>query len=170
MVTSSRRTILSYFPLVLLFAHKIIPSYKGVVITLLLLASLLSSALLIDKYPSSTFYLLHTRAWELLLGSVVAIYPITKYRSPWLYQVTSITALAIITYCIVRYGLQYIISRSSRATTNTRNCCNYLGQYRTQYICQKTTLSTTTSRYRLNILFTVPLALAPNGLYSLRFS
>lgn len=46
------------------------------------LASLALSAAMLDRFPQATFYLLPTRAWELLLGGILALSPGWMIRSP----------------------------------------------------------------------------------------
>jgi len=61
------------FPLLLMAAFKWRRDRIGVIIWLLLAGSLLLSVVRLDAHPQSTFFLLPTRAWELLTGSIVAL-------------------------------------------------------------------------------------------------
>ena len=63
-----------------------------------LVGSLLLSALLIERMPAATFYLLPTRAWELLSGSVIALVPVALISGrKWLQEFFSLSGL----FCIL---------------------------------------------------------------------
>ena len=68
-----------FFPLALLvlFASPLTRTRKPLFLVLCAasLASLVLSVMALPRYGSATFYLLPTRAWELLLGSIVSIIP-----------------------------------------------------------------------------------------------
>ncbi|MDA7615199.1 acyltransferase [Akkermansiaceae bacterium] len=80
----------------------LIPSFRRRPVLLLifgigLASSLLLSVLRVDAHPSGTFYLLPTRAWELLCGSGVAILPKTFLpRTRTLRTILSQAGLALI--------------------------------------------------------------------------
>lgn len=61
------------FPLVLRAAWSIKPgrTVQTWIISLFLAASFAASILVTNSHPSAAFYLLHTRAWEMLLGALV---------------------------------------------------------------------------------------------------
>ncbi|WP_085630171.1 acyltransferase family protein [Pseudomonas sp. R16(2017)] len=62
------------FPIFLMATWKL--GKKFIVSTLLLIffASLMLAQINVEKYPTATFYLLPTRAWELLMGALLAFY------------------------------------------------------------------------------------------------
>ncbi|MGM0633580.1 MAG: acyltransferase family protein [Pseudomonadota bacterium] len=62
-----------FFPLLMLAVGAVRKSRLLLVFSLLALASLLLSAYLSERYISFSFYLLPTRAWELLAGSLLAV-------------------------------------------------------------------------------------------------
>jgi peptidoglycan/LPS O-acetylase OafA/YrhL len=70
-------------PLVLLLAWRLRPGRNTIVLTLLagLLASLALSTTLTQGHPSAAFYLLPTRAWEMLAGGLICLLP--KGRASW---------------------------------------------------------------------------------------
>ena len=64
----------------------------------MVVASLLAAIVLVERYPAATFYLLHTRAWELLAGGILAD---LTFRSkidlaPSTHQVLSLAGLAMV--------------------------------------------------------------------------
>src|SRR5690606_6026416 len=63
-----------FFPLMLIAIRKAAPNHLGRLIFLVTILSFGLSCYLVYIKPSATFYLLPTRAWELGLGSLLAIY------------------------------------------------------------------------------------------------
>jgi peptidoglycan/LPS O-acetylase OafA/YrhL len=61
-----------FLPLFLILAHKKFPAYRQTGILLILVLSLGFSSYLVFTHPSATFYLIPTRAWELLVGKVLS--------------------------------------------------------------------------------------------------
>lgn len=68
-----------------------------------LLVSLLLSIAATYTAPTANFYLLPTRAWEILLGAMLVLTPPTKV-APWLAEILATAGLALIGYCVVAYG------------------------------------------------------------------
>jgi peptidoglycan/LPS O-acetylase OafA/YrhL len=69
------------FPLLLMAVFRWWRGRLRTIIWLLFAASLILSMLLLQRYPKSTFFLLHTRAWELLAGSIIALGLVPKPAS-----------------------------------------------------------------------------------------
>ena len=70
------------FPIVLLVTFKYFRKYLIHILILGFFISLGLAEWTSRNYPSASFYFLHTRIWELLAGSILAYYEITKgYRS-----------------------------------------------------------------------------------------
>ena len=70
------------FPIVLFITFKYLRKYLLHILLLGLVISLGLAEFGSRNYPSASFYFLHTRMWELLAGSILAYFEITKgYRS-----------------------------------------------------------------------------------------
>ena len=70
------------FPIVLFITFKYLRKYLLHILLLGLVISLGLAEFSSRNYPSASFYFLHTRMWELLAGSILAYFEITKgYRS-----------------------------------------------------------------------------------------
>jgi peptidoglycan/LPS O-acetylase OafA/YrhL len=67
------------FPIILLLCFKYFKNYLIIVITIGILLSLFFAEILSIKNPSLNFYILTSRAWELLFGSLVALLEI-RYK------------------------------------------------------------------------------------------
>lgn len=92
------------FPLLFLFFHRFFPSIKYFALVLVFIASFAGGAIAIHENPDGVFYLLPGRAWELLMGSLVAIYGSRSVKNPLLSEVISLSGLAMILYSIAFFN------------------------------------------------------------------
>jgi len=83
-------------PLVLRLLRPLSRSKRVQVLSLIALASLVGSAIGAEKNDSAAFYLLPARAWELLLGTLLALYPARHQLSSGLRNFASFLGLALI--------------------------------------------------------------------------
>ncbi len=90
------------FPIYLYLAYKYVKKYLGVLTFILLVISFVYSFLLVNSAPSDAFYSTPSRAWELLTGSMLAIYPSRRiFRNKYLANSCSFTGLILIVYAIL---------------------------------------------------------------------
>ncbi|MGO9931291.1 MAG: acyltransferase family protein [Steroidobacteraceae bacterium] len=92
-----------FLPVLLVLLHRFLPRRITLVICLFAAVSFLLSAFGAYRFPTATFYLLHTRAWELLLGTILALEGFPKVCSPILRQVTGIFGVILISTALVFY-------------------------------------------------------------------
>ena len=96
-----------FFPLFLMLAWGL--GFKGIVAILVVVAllSLAVSELGVRNDSASTFYMLHARAWELLVGSFIAFYLLRRPRSTvahhGLNQAASLLGIGLIVYAVIRF-------------------------------------------------------------------
>ena len=97
------------FPIILLLIFTYLRKY----LVLLLITSLLTSLFFADwgskVFPSSTFYFIHTRIWELLCGSLLAYYEIkigSRSKNRYLNLVFSFIGLSLILLSIFYFDDQ----------------------------------------------------------------
>ena len=62
------------FPLILIGLYPLLKHHTIAVVWLIVMGSFIASMLLVERYPTATFYLLHTRAWELGVGALGAFW------------------------------------------------------------------------------------------------
>ncbi|MEM9502329.1 MAG: acyltransferase [Cyanobacteria bacterium P01_E01_bin.43] len=62
------------FPLILMVLYPFLKYRTVGAVWVIVMASFMASILLVQDYPTSTFYLLHTRAWELGIGALGAFW------------------------------------------------------------------------------------------------
>lgn len=67
------------------------------------LISLLLSISATYTAPTANFYLLPTRAWEILLGAMLVLTPLPK-PAPFLAEILGATGIALIGYCVFAYS------------------------------------------------------------------
>jgi peptidoglycan/LPS O-acetylase OafA/YrhL len=91
------------FPLIWISLYKVFPRQIAYLTLLLFLLSLIANLVQINIDTDATFYLLHTRAWELLAGSLVAHFLHIKRGSKLMYELISGIAVLVIISCIVGY-------------------------------------------------------------------
>ncbi len=91
------------FPLLLMAAFKWRRDRIAVIIWLLLAGSLLLSVVRLDAHPQSTFFLLPTRAWELLTGSIIALGLVPKPASRLERDAASALGLLAIAIAVFSY-------------------------------------------------------------------
>lgn len=91
------------FLLLLLFRYPLFRR-RGPLLVLLIPAFMISLALsvfLLPRAPAATFYLLPTRAWELLAGSIVAILPAVSLSRLWREVLCGLALAAILAPCFL---------------------------------------------------------------------
>ena len=91
------------FPLFLWIARARSSRHVAVLILLLAAISLGVSAFLVSQNREAAFYLIHSRAWELLLGSFLAIGPVRAPSSRVLRETMAGIGLALILFSIFKY-------------------------------------------------------------------
>jgi peptidoglycan/LPS O-acetylase OafA/YrhL len=90
-------------PLVLMFLYRFFPRSIVPILIVVFFVSLGASVAGASSFPVSNFYLLPTRAWELLLGSLVAMYLISRDRNDfpkWLCELASMSGLLAILFAV----------------------------------------------------------------------
>ena len=84
------------FPLIIMGVTRWASRRLTLIVTGLLGLSLALSAAYVTAFPSGDFYLLPTRAWELLIGTVLALGVIPAIRNPFVRNLVAATGLALI--------------------------------------------------------------------------
>jgi peptidoglycan/LPS O-acetylase OafA/YrhL len=92
------------FPLFLLLIRRFFPVNLRTGIIGLALLSLSISAVGAFRDPTTTFYLPHTRAWELLLGTILAMEVLPPIRNALVNNLASAVGLGMIIYAIFAFS------------------------------------------------------------------
>lgn len=91
------------FPVLMLLLWRVQKKIIGLAIALLLMSSLYFANLKISENPMSAFYFLPYRAWELLIGALIANYDLSnkrKINGYWTLQIFSLLGGALIFFSI----------------------------------------------------------------------
>lgn len=91
------------FPVLLFVVYKYARKYLAQTLLLILLVSLVLSVWGVRNAPTATFYLAPTRAWELLIGSVLAIGFIPEIKRSSVASVMGLLGLGCIAYPVFFY-------------------------------------------------------------------
>jgi peptidoglycan/LPS O-acetylase OafA/YrhL len=91
------------FPLVLVLIRRFFPSRLRIAVVVLFVASLAASAVMVYHDQVNAFYMIYTRAWELLLGTVLSLGMFPRLRSAWLRNVVTLLGIAMIAYSVYFY-------------------------------------------------------------------
>jgi hypothetical protein len=75
-----------------------------VCVALALLLSFAGAMVATERAPTSAFYLAHLRAWELLVGSLLALRALPELRSPRLHGPLAVLGLALIGYAVYAFS------------------------------------------------------------------
>ena len=92
------------FPLVLWACWRWFPRGGVLILGLIMVGSLVLAEVLSTRMPSANFYLLPTRAWELLAGSLAALY-LLRRRAPqgWVAEALGLAGMCAITFAVITY-------------------------------------------------------------------
>ena len=99
------------FPIVLLVAFKYFRKYLIHILIFGFIISLGLAEWTSRNYPSTSFYFLHTRAWELLVGSILAYFEITlghRSRNKTLNLILPSIGFFLIIFTIIFFKLRFL--------------------------------------------------------------
>ncbi len=94
------------FPLFMLMVRRWLAARQFAVIGIVFAGSFVLSAYGAHHHPSAAFYLTPFRAWEILLGVLVAYWPSPTLKSRWLREVVSLVGLLMLLVPVVLYDAQ----------------------------------------------------------------
>lgn len=97
------------FPLVLMFAYRLARKRVPEVVLAFFLGSLAVSVLGAERFPTGSFFLLPTRAWELCAGALLAWGRLPVLNAPALREATAAVGVAMMltTYAVVDVGIPW---------------------------------------------------------------
>jgi len=93
-----------FMPVFLLIMYRFFNSRFLPVLAILITLSFILSCLSLTKAPTANFYLLPTRAWELLLGAFVAFIPQKQFFKPFVLKLLGIIGAMLIVVSILFYN------------------------------------------------------------------
>jgi peptidoglycan/LPS O-acetylase OafA/YrhL len=91
------------FPLFLVLVRKFFPQRLKIAVVALFFASFIASALMISRSEQTVFYMPYTRAWELLLGTILSLGMLPRIQSIWLRNLATLAGIGMIGLSVLRY-------------------------------------------------------------------
>src|ERR1017187_1726656 len=91
------------FPIFLVLIRRFCPDRLRVSVIVLFVISLLISVIVVRLNRDSAFYMPYTRAWELLLGTILSLRMLPGMRSVWLRNLATSLGAVMILYSIFSY-------------------------------------------------------------------
>jgi peptidoglycan/LPS O-acetylase OafA/YrhL len=91
------------FPLILLLVRRFFPHRLRTAVILLFFVSLVISCVIAVRNPKTAFYMPYTRAWELLLGTLLSLRIFPRLESPWLRNTATLAGLGMILWSVLFY-------------------------------------------------------------------
>jgi len=91
------------FPLLLAWTYRSHRRYIPHALIALAVSSFCAAAYVMRSNPSSAFYLPHLRAWELMIGAMIAVGMTPALVKTWQRELAAATGLALIAYAIFTY-------------------------------------------------------------------
>jgi len=92
-----------FFPLMLILINRYLNKQFVRAVLVVFVSSLLFSSLSASAYPNANFYLLPSRAWELMLGSLIALGFAPKFSNKYILNAASIIGILMISYSIFAF-------------------------------------------------------------------
>jgi peptidoglycan/LPS O-acetylase OafA/YrhL len=92
-----------FLPVYLVLLRRYVPRRINLAVCLFTAVSFLISIFGAYRFPSASFFLPHTRAWELLLGTMLALEGCPKVRTSAMRQVAGITGIILIAAALLFY-------------------------------------------------------------------
>jgi len=91
------------FPIFLVLVRQFFPQRLKTAVVILFFASLAASAVMVFRDPVTAFYMPYTRAWELLLGTLISLKIFPHLPSLAMRNIATLCGIGLIFYSILRF-------------------------------------------------------------------
>jgi len=92
------------FPLFLVLVRKFFPRRLRLSVVVFFFVSLLLSGILVWRKPGTAFYMPYTRAWEILLGTILSLGMFPRLRSAWGRNLAALAGIGLIAFAVLFYS------------------------------------------------------------------
>ena len=92
------------FPIFLVLVRKAFPRRLKIAVVVLFFVSLLASEAVVLKNQTSAFYMPYTRAWELLMGTILSLGMFPHLRAAWQRNLFTLAGLTLIAFSVGFYS------------------------------------------------------------------
>jgi peptidoglycan/LPS O-acetylase OafA/YrhL len=93
------------FPIFLVVVRRFFPQRLLLAVVILFFASLITSAVMVPLDPVTAFYMPYTRAWELLMGTILSLGIFPRLHSSFMRNVATLAGVGLILYAVLNYTL-----------------------------------------------------------------
>jgi peptidoglycan/LPS O-acetylase OafA/YrhL len=101
------------FPLFLLLVRRFFPQRLRTAVVALFVVSFVSSCVVVVRNPETAFYMPYTRAWELLLGTLLSLGMFPCLRSAWLRNLATLSGIGMIMWSVLFYTQETLFPGAS---------------------------------------------------------
>jgi peptidoglycan/LPS O-acetylase OafA/YrhL len=91
------------FPIFLVIVRRFFPQRLKLAVVMLFLGSLAASAVLVHYDATTAFYMPYTRAWELLLGTIVSLKLFPRLHSTVMRNIATVCGMGLILYSVLSF-------------------------------------------------------------------
>jgi peptidoglycan/LPS O-acetylase OafA/YrhL len=92
------------FPIFLVAVRRFFPERLRIGVVILFFASLVTSAVMVPIDSATAFYMPYTRAWELLLGTILSLGMFPRLHSSLMRNVATLAGMGLILFSILTYN------------------------------------------------------------------
>jgi peptidoglycan/LPS O-acetylase OafA/YrhL len=92
------------FPLFLLLVRRFFPLRLRTAVVILFFVSFVTSCVVVSGNPDTAFYMPYTRAWELLLGTLLSLGMFPRLTSAWLRNLATLGGIGMILWSVLFYS------------------------------------------------------------------
>jgi peptidoglycan/LPS O-acetylase OafA/YrhL len=92
------------FPLFLLGVRRFFPQRLRTSVVILFVASFVASCVVVVRNSETAFYMPYTRAWELLLGTLLSLHIFPPLRAAWLRNLATLGGMGMIMWSVLFYS------------------------------------------------------------------
>jgi len=92
------------FPILLVIVRRYFPSHLRLGVILLFVASLIAGVITVRVNPTAAFYMPYTRAWELLMGTLISLKYFPRLSGKLARNIVTLMGLAMICFADLRYS------------------------------------------------------------------
>ncbi len=101
------------FPLFLLLVRRFWPQRLRTAVVALFFLSFVSSCVVVSRNADTAFYMPYTRAWELLLGTLLSLNIFPRLRLAWTRNVATLTGIGMIGWSVLFYSQETLFPGAS---------------------------------------------------------
>jgi peptidoglycan/LPS O-acetylase OafA/YrhL len=96
------------FPLFLVVVRKFFPQRLRISVAFLFFVSLIASIIVVSHSKEAAFYMPYTRAWELLLGTILSLGVFPRLNSAWLRNLATLAGIGMIAFSVLSYNRETV--------------------------------------------------------------